>query len=106
MSEENKKAEEQSGAFQWDGIDNAEEAFKEKQEQIKKQLIEDAKLVAPIFLTEAGQKALKRLEEKYLDKPVALLGMGMDGERYAYKREGQNSVIRDIQDLIKIVTKG
>jgi hypothetical protein len=60
------------------------------------------KLCLRIFGSEDGQKLLKWMDSAYLDQPVAVPGSDAS---YAYYREGQNSVVRDIMmRLIKART--
>jgi hypothetical protein len=51
------------------------------------------KLCLRVLGSEEGQKLLKWLDSAYLDQPVAVPGSDAS---YAYYREGQNSVIRDL----------
>jgi len=57
------------------------------------------KLCLRVLGSEDGQQLLKWLSDAYLDQPVAVPGSDAS---YAYYREGQNSVIRDlVMRLIK-----
>lgn len=49
------------------------------------------------FSTQSGQQVLTYLREKYLNKPVCVI----DNIYYGYVREGQNSIIREIEEFIK-----
>ena len=56
------------------------------------------RLVLRVFGTDEGQKLLGLLREQFLEQPVAVPGSTSD---FAFYREGQNSVIRDIEARIK-----
>ena len=51
------------------------------------------KLCLRVFGSEDGQKLMAWLDEAYLSQPVAVPGSGAS---YAFYREGQNSVVRDL----------
>jgi len=55
-------------------------------------------LIARTFSTENGQKVLAWLRETYLENPC--FQPGADSS-YGFWREGQNSVIRDLEKRIK-----
>ena len=52
------------------------------------------RLTLRVFGNEDGQKLLKWLRDAILEQPVALPG---SDSSYAYYREGQNSIVRDIE---------
>ena len=52
------------------------------------------RLALRVFGTEDGQKLLAWLRQTILEQPVALPG---SDSSYAYYREGQNSIVRDIE---------
>jgi hypothetical protein len=52
------------------------------------------RLALRVFGTEDGQKLLAWLNQTVLQQPVALPG---SDSSYAYYREGQNSIVRDIE---------
>lgn len=52
------------------------------------------KLCLRLLGSEDGQKLMQWLDQAYLDQPVAVPG---SDPSYAFYREGQNSVIRDLQ---------
>jgi len=56
------------------------------------------RLVLRVFGTDEGQKLLGFLREQFLEQPVAVPGSTSD---FAFYREGQNSVIRDLEARIK-----
>lgn len=51
------------------------------------------KLCLRVLGSEEGQQLLKWMDSAYLDQPVAVPGSDAS---YAYYREGQNSVVRDL----------
>lgn len=55
-------------------------------------------LIARTFSTEQGQKVLTWLRQAYLENPSWQPGAESS---FGYYREGQNSVIRDIEKRIK-----
>jgi len=55
-------------------------------------------LIARTFSTEEGQKVLAWLRETYLENPC--FQPGADSS-YGFWREGQNSVVRDLEKRIK-----
>ena len=52
------------------------------------------RLALRVFGSEDGQKLLAWLRQTVLEQPVALPG---SDSSYAYYREGQNSIVRDIE---------
>ena len=52
------------------------------------------RLALRVFGNEDGQKLLAWLRQTVLEQPVALPG---SDSSYAYYREGQNSIVRDIE---------
>lgn len=56
------------------------------------------KLILRVFATEDGQRLMAWWRENLLEQPVAVPGSSSD---FAYYREGQNSVIRDLEARIK-----
>lgn len=52
------------------------------------------KLCLRVLGSEEGQKLVQWLDSAYLDQPVAVPGSDAS---YAFYREGQNSVIRDLK---------
>lgn len=56
------------------------------------------KLMLRVFSTEDGQRLLAWWREHLLEQPVAVPGSSSD---FAFYREGQNSVIRDLEARIK-----
>ena len=56
------------------------------------------RLILRVFGTDEGQKLLAWWRENLLEQPVAVPGSTPD---FAFYREGQNSVVRDIEARIK-----
>ena len=62
------------------------------------QSVEDLnKLCLRVFSSEDGEKLMKWLRATLLEQPVALPG---SDPSYAFYREGQNSVVRDLEARI------
>jgi len=62
------------------------------------QAVEDLnKLCLRVLASEDGEKLMKWLRTTLLEQPVAVPG---SDSSYAYYREGQNSVIRDLESRI------
>jgi hypothetical protein len=57
------------------------------------------KMYARVFSTTDGQKVVEHLRQKTLDQPCFLPG---SDSSYGYAREGQNSIVREIENRIKI----
>lgn len=55
------------------------------------------RLCLRVLGTEDGKKLMQWLRQSFLEQPVALPGSASD---YAFYREGQNSVIRDLEARI------
>jgi hypothetical protein len=63
------------------------------------QAVEDLnKLCLRVLATEDGEKLMKWLRASLLEQPVAVPG---SDPSYAYYREGQNSIIRDLESRIQ-----
>jgi len=63
------------------------------------QLREDTdRLVLRVLGSEDGQALMRWLRDTILEQPVAVPGASSD---YAFYREGQNSVVRDLEARIK-----
>lgn len=56
------------------------------------------RLVMRVMGTEDGQALMRWLRDTILEQPVAVPGASSD---YAFYREGQNSVVRDLEARIK-----
>lgn len=56
------------------------------------------RLVLRVMGSEDGQALLRWLRDTILEQPVAVPGASSD---YAFYREGQNSVVRDLEARIK-----
>ena len=79
-------------------FDQWTENQKESQERLRKQCIEDTKLVQEVFGTEAGERLLSRWKDLLINSPTAhagddLLSIGMN--------EGNKSFIRAILNAVK-----
>lgn len=88
-----------SNPFDWDTTPS--EIEQRQKEQIKKleaDELEIAKLFTRLFNTDEGKRVLAFLIKKTLELPVAVPGAG---DANAYHREGQNSITRYIQTMIK-----
>jgi hypothetical protein len=55
------------------------------------------RLCLRVLGTEDGKKLVLWLRQSYLEQPVALPGSASD---YAFYREGQNSIVRDLEARI------
>ena len=63
------------------------------------QAVEDLnKLCLRVLASEDGEKLMKWLRTTLLEQPVAVPG---SDSSYAYYREGQNSIIRDLESRIQ-----
>lgn len=74
-----------------DAIERGEGKPHDKNEDINR-------LILRVFASEEGQKLLAWWHENLLEQPVAVPGSTPD---FAFYREGQNSVVRDIEARIK-----
>lgn len=73
----------------WEGLE-----FKPQDIRDANQSTDDLnRLVLRVFGNEEGQKLIDWLVTTYTDQPVAVPGADAS---YAYYREGQNSVVRDL----------
>lgn len=79
----------------WDGIEFLD--VKPKNEN-KDTELETNKAFARTFETEEGKKVLEFLINKTLQQPTWIPG---GDNSYGYAREGQNSIIREIQQRIE-----
>lgn len=80
-------------AVGWDGLNPNTVPFKDKNLQNELDIA-----FAKCFQTEAGQVVLEHFKKVYLDQPAWIPSADPS---YGYAREGQNSVIRDIQQRIR-----
>ena len=53
------------------------------------------------FNTEAGKFVLEHLTKVFLNQPVAIAELGLNGIPQTYMREGENNLIRYIKRIIK-----
>lgn len=79
----------------WDGIEFLDVKSKNEPKDIE---IEINKAFARTFETEEGKKVLEFLIKKTLEQPTWVPG---GDNSYGYAREGQNSIIREIQQRIE-----
>lgn len=88
-----------SNAFDWD-LTQSQEALKRKEElkALMQEELNMCKMMDRLFSTDEGKRVMEYLVSKTLDLPVAVPNAG---EAMAYHREGQNSIIRFIQQQIK-----
>lgn len=80
----------------WEGLDAQFGYQKQAATQLDKEYLN-------CFGTETGKKVLQDLENKILNQPSWIPG---SNEHYGYFREGQNSVIRDIQNKMRRALNG
>jgi len=77
----------------WEGLESVSIDIRDSQ-----QATEDLnKLCLRVFGSEDGEKLMSWLRSGLLEQPVALPG---SDSSYAYYREGQNSVVRDLEARI------
>lgn len=82
----------------WEGLENVAIDIRDSQ-----QAVEDLnKLCLRVFGSEDGEKLMKWLRSALLEQPVALPGADSS---YAFYREGQNSVVRDLEARINKARK-
>jgi hypothetical protein len=79
----------------WDGIEFLDVKSKSETKDIE---VEINKAFARTFETEEGKKVLEFLSKKTLEQPTWVPG---GDNSYGYAREGQNSIIREIQQRIE-----
>lgn len=103
--------------FEWlpGGVENGdpdgfvERTNREMADAAKKQLREQGKLFADTFGTSAGLQLLEHLRDRTIEVPLLVVNgvvgsspeIGMGPAEWAYYREGQNSVIRYIETMIR-----
>lgn len=77
----------------WEGLNEISLDIRDSQ-----QAVEDLnKLCLRVFNTEDGKKLMGWLRASILEQPVATPG---SDSSYAYYREGQNSIVRDLEARI------
>lgn len=82
----------------WDGLDFVATDIRDSQ-----QAIEDLnKLCLRVLGSEDGKKLMSWLRSSLLEQPVALPGADPS---YAFYREGQNSIVRDLEARIQKARK-
>jgi hypothetical protein len=78
----------------WEGLQEISLDIRDSQ-----QAVEDLnKLCLRVLATEDGEKLMKWLRASLLEQPVAVPG---SDPSYAYYREGQNSIVRDLESRIQ-----
>ncbi len=77
----------------WDDLEHANVDIRESS-QSRDDL---DRLCLRVLGTEDGKKLVLWLRQSYLEQPVALPGSASD---YAFYREGQNSIVRDLEARI------
>jgi len=61
--------------------------------------------IAKTFATANGKKVLKWLRDNHIEQPVLQISDGLSGILAGYAREGQNSLVRLIEQRIKRASK-
>ncbi len=79
------------------GWDDLEQALPLDVRDVKQQRNETDQLFLRVFGTVDGKNLMEWLNQTVLEQPVALPG---SDPSYAFYREGQNSIVRDIQARI------
>jgi hypothetical protein len=80
----------------WDELSLLDEQAIEHKEFIN--VVELNRLYARVFNTEDGQKVLKHLRAVTIEQPTFIPG---ESASYGYCREGQNSMVREIEKRIE-----
>lgn len=82
----------------WEGLETASQDIRESQ-----QIVDDLnKLCLRVLGTEDGIKLMEWLRASTLERPVAVPG---SDPSYAFYREGQNSIVRDLEARITLARK-
>ena len=76
------------------GWDDLEQALPLDTRDVQQQRDDLDRLVLRVIGNEEGQKLMQWLRDAVVEQPVALPG---SDPSYAYYREGQNSIVRDIE---------
>ena len=76
------------------GWDDLEQALPLDIRDVKQQRDDTDRLVLRVLGTEDGQKLMQWLRQAVLEQPVALPG---SDPSYAFYREGQNSLVKDLE---------
>lgn len=91
----------------WDPYGDIGQQAREATERSQQGEDEVNKLCHRVFSTEDGKKLLAYFIGHTLDKPVCMHQYGaIQGAAYGFHREGQNSIIREIQTRIKKALEG
>ena len=75
----------------WDGVNANDQAMKVQNQKLQAEL---DKVFFETFKTEPGQKLMHYLRNRYLEQPCFVPNADPS---YGYLREGQNSIIREIE---------
>ena len=95
------------GESGWGGLDNAAALNEEQQKQQQLRRYQQAREVAAPFMTTAGQHTLQLMREKFNHAPTWIDGLGLlQAVASGFAREGQNSVVRWIEDCIAVAQAG
>jgi hypothetical protein len=76
------------------GWDDLEQALPLDTQDVQQQRDDTDRLVLRVMGDEDGKKLMQWLRQSVLEQPVALPG---SDSSYAYYREGQNSILRDLE---------
>ena len=84
----------------WQGVNANAIKLTKNQHQDQNEL---DRLFLRVFTTDDGKKLLKHLQSKTIDQPAWIPGAEPS---YGYAREGQNSIVREIQSRMERVKNG
>ena len=84
----------------WDGVNATAVKQTKNQHQDQQEL---DRLYLRVFTTADGEKLLKHLQSKTVDQPAWIPGAEPS---YGYAREGQNSIVREIQSRMERIRNG
>jgi len=87
----------------WEGMKPDESPVKDAAQR----RYDGALLVARPFMSPEGQSCLQKLREQTIHAPTWSDGLGLlNGIATGFAREGQNSIIRHIENCIRIAQEG
>lgn len=87
----------------WEAIDGADDAAAEANRHVALEQYVTATVIARPFMTADGQAALAALRRSTLEMPAWVPGQDAS---YGFAREGQDSIIRYIEDCITLARRG